>query len=96
MEAKELRGFSVEDLKGRVRTWNDELFRARFKGQNSETKDTSVFRKLRRDVARALTIIGEKEAGTERPVKAASAPVDKPVAEAKTAKAKKTTKGSKA
>lgn len=109
MEAKEFRTLTVEDLNGRVRGWKDELFRARFKGQNAETKDTSVFKKLRKDIARALTVISEKSVGVEVPVKAAkvtakAAPVEKPVVEdkvsdkpaSKTTKAKKTTKGSKA
>jgi len=60
MEAKELRGFNVEELKGRVKTWRDELFRAKFKAQSSEAKDTSVFKKLRKDIARGETILNEK------------------------------------
>jgi len=87
MEAKELRNFNVDELKTRVRQWRDELFRAKFKAESTEARDTSTFKKLRRDIARALTILNEKtrtgavEAKAE--AKVASAPVetaeDKPV-----------------
>ena len=60
MEAQELRAFNVEDLKSRVKQWRDELFRAKFKAQSQEAKDTSVFRKLRKDIARGETILNEK------------------------------------
>ncbi len=67
--------------------WREELFRAKFKMQSSEAKDTSVFRKLKQDIARALTIISEKgrgvviEAKQDQPVKvkAKAAPVEAPV-----------------
>ncbi len=98
MEVQELRSLSVEELKGRIKQWKDDLFRARFKAFSSEVKDTSVFGKLKRDVARASTILTEKNNGivvqapTAKPVakKAAADTVveDKPVE----AKAKKSTK----
>ena len=63
MEAKELRNFSVDELKARVRQWRKELFRSKFKTQSSETKDTSVLRKLRQEIARGMTVLTEKETG---------------------------------
>ena len=60
MEAQELRNLTIEELKTRSRQWSEELFRSRFKAQTSETKDTSVFKKLRKDIARANTVISEK------------------------------------
>lgn len=71
MEAKELRQFSVDELNGRIKQWKDEFFRARFKGQTNETPNTSVFRTLRRSIARAKTILNEKQ----RLGETASAPV---------------------
>ena len=100
MKAKELRDFSASDLTGRINQWKEEVFRSRFKMENAEARDTSVIRKLRRDIARAYTILTEKNAkGTTEaaPKKAASAVIeDKPAKAAKTAKpkAKKTTKAS--
>ena len=60
MEAAELKNFSVEELKSRIRQWRDELFRSKFKSESSEAKDTSIFKKLRRDIARANTVLTEK------------------------------------
>jgi len=60
MEAQELRQLSIEELRGRVRQWREDLFRVRFKAGRSESGDTSVFRKLRADIARTLTVMNEK------------------------------------
>lgn len=103
MKAKELRDFSATDLTGRINQWKEDVFRSRFKMENSEARDTSVIRKLRRDIARAYTILTEKSAPgrTEAAAskKAAAAVVHdkpakvakttKPTAKAKTAKASK-------
>ena len=91
MDAGELRNFTPDELTARVKQWKDELFRSRFKAQTAEARDTSVVRKLRRDIARALTVIGEKNSGVviaTRPVQEkAEAVADKPAK--KTAKKKK-------
>ena len=65
MDVKDLRSFSTEELTGKIKSWKEELFRSRFKTQSNENKDTSVLRKLRRDIARAYTILGQKKTGTE-------------------------------
>jgi large subunit ribosomal protein L29 len=107
MEAQELRQMTLDELKTRVQGWRDELFRAKFKTQSSEARDTSVLRKLRRDIARALTILSQKTAGTaapspavmpvaedKPPVKASAKPASKkaPKAAAKKSKSKTATK----
>jgi large subunit ribosomal protein L29 len=78
MDAKELRQFSPQELAGRVRQWKDELFRSKFKAESTEAKDTSVFKKLRRDIARAKTILNEKlrSQSQELPKPTASANVE--------------------
>lgn len=87
MEAQELRAFNVEELKGRVKQWRDELFRAKFKAQSSEAKDTSIFRKLRKDIARGETILNEKlRALATTDLKEVKAPTDKVAPKAKKAK----------
>lgn len=87
MEAQELRQLSVEELKGRVSQFKEELVRSRFKVQSSEQRDTSLFKKIKRDVARAQTVLSEKRRGVEvvskKPIE------DKPVRKAKTKKASK-------
>ena len=60
MKVQELKNFTVDELNARINQWKEELFRSRFKAQSSEVRDTSVFRKLRRDVARAKTILNQK------------------------------------
>jgi len=73
MEANELRQFSADDLRGRIKEWKEEIFRQYLKKVTSESKDTMVLRRLRRDVARAYTVLNEKVAGIEiavRPVRA--------------------------
>lgn len=80
MEAKELRNLTVDELRSRVRGWREEYFRAQFKGQSQEMKDTSLFRKLRRDIARGMMVLGEKTRTPGAPAPEATAPVsDKPV-----------------
>ncbi|MBI4404884.1 MAG: 50S ribosomal protein L29 [Deltaproteobacteria bacterium] len=64
METKELRQFSLDELRSRIKQWKEELFRVRFKSHSAETKDTSVFRKMRKDIARGQTILREKLQGT--------------------------------
>lgn len=60
MDTKELRSFSEADLTARVRQWKEELFRARFQVPTGEKRDTTTRRKLRRDVARALTVLRQQ------------------------------------
>jgi len=93
MEAKELRTLGVDELRARCRQWGEELFRARFRAQSAETKDTSVFKKLRRDIARAQTVLNEKlKAGETVSTKSVAskaeveAPQDKPATKKATAK----------
>lgn len=71
MDAKELRTFSVSELQGRVKQWREELFQTKFKSQTSEAKDTTAAKKIRKDIARALTVLNQK--GREE----AKAPQDK-------------------
>ena len=77
MKAKELRDFSEADLKSRIAQWQEGVFRSRFKVESSEARDTSIVPKLRRDIARAYTILTEKRSA------AAAAPQDKTAKAAK-------------
>jgi large subunit ribosomal protein L29 len=60
MKARDLRQLSKDELAGKIRQWRDELFRSRFKTQSAETRDTSVLKKLRREIARANTVFTER------------------------------------
>lgn len=92
MEVSELRTLNADELKGKVKGWRDELFRTRFKVQSSEARDTSTVKKLRREIARALTVLTEKERG----VVVASKPVEKREAKSPVEKAEKAPKAEKA
>lgn len=95
MEVKELKTFSVEELNGRIRQWKEDLFRAQFKAQTNETKDTSIMGKLRKDIARAYTVLNSGQAGSAtavaKPVEdkvPSDKPAKKPAAKKKTSKTK--------
>lgn len=60
MKTTEMRSLAVEELEGRVDTWREDIFRARCNMAVGQTQNTNVLRELRRDIARAKTIINEK------------------------------------
>ena len=60
MKTTEMRSLAVEELEGRVVNWHEEIFRARCNMAVGQLQNTNVFRELRRDIARAKTIIKEK------------------------------------
>jgi len=60
MEIKEMRELSVADLSARASEWQQEIFRARCEKVVGQLTDTSKLKKLRRDIARASTLINEK------------------------------------
>lgn len=61
MKVRDIRGLGIEELNGKIRQLKDESFRNRFKAQSSESRDTSMFKKIRRDIARFKTILNEKK-----------------------------------
>ncbi|MDQ7038326.1 MAG: 50S ribosomal protein L29 [Aquificota bacterium] len=66
MKASELRKLSVEELKKKVDEWKMELLKLRFKKQIQGLENPMAIRNLKRDIARALTVIREKELRGER------------------------------
>ena len=79
MEAQDLRQLKKEEIEVKLTQWREELFRNRFKAQTSEAKDTSVFLKLRRDIARGMTILNETKLGITRETKSVPTTEGKPV-----------------
>jgi len=61
MKASELRGRGAEDLRHELESLRHRLFEMRAKWQAEETPDTSQKLKIRRDIARILTVLREKE-----------------------------------
>lgn len=54
------KGLSVEELKVKVEEMRRELFGLRLSSVTSPVKDNSLFKKLRKNIARGLTILGNK------------------------------------
>jgi large subunit ribosomal protein L29 len=61
MKLDEIRGMSDADLRARVTALEEERFRLRFRGATETLEDPLRLRSVRRDVARALTVLRERE-----------------------------------
>ncbi len=61
MKANELRKLKKEELLKKVDELKMELMRLRFKNKIEKLKNPNVIRQTKRDIARILTIIREKE-----------------------------------
>jgi large subunit ribosomal protein L29 len=61
MKAKELRKLSLEDLLKKEEELRRQILTLRFKKQIEGLKDKMAIRKARKDLARVLTIIREKQ-----------------------------------
>jgi large subunit ribosomal protein L29 len=62
VKSAELRELSQEDLQNRLETLRRENYNLRFRGVVEQIEDNSIFHKNRREIARILTIIHEKQA----------------------------------
>lgn len=89
MKPKEIRRRASGDLREEVKRLEKAVFDQRFRGQSEEKSDRGLVRRSRRDVARVLTILRERElaesAGTRS---AAAAPAPAAPAAAKKASSK--------
>lgn len=61
MDIKELREKSLDEVKEEVVRMRKDLFDARFRHGTRQLMDTASLLRGKRDVARALTVLGEKE-----------------------------------
>lgn len=59
--ADELRGMSVEELRGKLADERRSLMHARFEHATAQLEKTSELKAMRRQVARIQTILNEKE-----------------------------------
>ncbi len=66
MKASELRKMKIDELKEKVDELKTELLKQRFKQRISGLENPMVIRNLRRDIARVLTVIREKELRGEK------------------------------
>ena len=60
MKASELRTLSEPELLAKSQELRDALFNARVKRSTGQLENTAKLRQLRRDVARAETVLAEK------------------------------------
>jgi large subunit ribosomal protein L29 len=65
MDAAELRQLSAEDLAAKAKELRAELFGARLKHATGQLEDTARLGALRREVARAETILRQKQGATK-------------------------------
>lgn len=66
MKPKDVRRRASTDLREEIKRLEKAVFDHRFRGQSEEKTDRGLVRRSRRDVARILTVLRERElAGTE-------------------------------
>ncbi len=66
MKAKELREKTSPELEEKLHSLREELFNLRYQGKTGRLEKPSRIRSIKRDIARILTIIKEKE-NAEKP-----------------------------
>jgi large subunit ribosomal protein L29 len=92
MKAKDMREKSPEDLRELEKSLANEAFQSKLKNFTNRLDDTSQISKLRRDVARVKTLLGELARNAKAPAAAKSAPA---AAAAKAPAKKRATKSTK-
>ena len=65
MKSGELRDLSIEELETKSRELRGELFNVRIKKTTGQLENTARLSTLRRDIARAETILREKRGATQ-------------------------------
>ena len=60
MEAKEFRGFTLDDLKKKAKDLTEELFNTRLQNVQGSLENTAKIREIRHDLARVKTVVNEK------------------------------------
>lgn len=66
MTTQEMRERAGDDLRREVAAIEKEVWNLRFRKGSEKAGDPSRIRRLRRDVARMLTVLRERELGVER------------------------------
>ena len=61
MKAKEFRSKSITELESEVKELKSELFKLRFQHATNQLENPLKLKEVKRDIARAKTIIKEKE-----------------------------------
>jgi len=61
MKAEEIRELPDNEVEDRIAQAREELFRLRFRSATQQIEDPSLIRKLRRDIARMMTILRQRQ-----------------------------------
>lgn len=61
MKIKDIRGMSSDDLKNKEKSLKKELFDLKFQRKIGRVEKPARFRVIRRDIAKILTILNERE-----------------------------------
>jgi large subunit ribosomal protein L29 len=67
MKAKEIREKTAEELRHLLATWREELFNLNVKAMTGQMEQYSRVKEIKRNIARALTILGGQR--TTNPVR---------------------------
>jgi large subunit ribosomal protein L29 len=62
MKAKEIKELSVDEIVKKIGSWEEELFNLRFQAKLGQLANPLQLRMVRRDIARAKTIVQQKGA----------------------------------
>lgn len=61
MKASEIRNFGIEELRAKEKELREEHFKLRFQQGTRQLENTAGLSRVRRDIARVLTVVAEKE-----------------------------------
>ena len=74
MEIKEMRELPLAELRSEAGKLEATIWKMRFQAKGEPLENSGGYREMKRDRARLLTILREKELGTEETAPAAAAP----------------------
>ena len=69
LQAKDLRGNDVDELRRTVRKLEEDLFKHRMKKNTNQLENTALIRNARRDIARVNTVLTERLKAEKAPAK---------------------------
>jgi large subunit ribosomal protein L29 len=75
-QLREIRESAVDELKGRLKRLEEELFGHRMKRYTNQLANTAAIRRTRREIARINTILALRAAGREEKAAATEKPVE--------------------
>ncbi|MFC7442654.1 50S ribosomal protein L29 [Laceyella putida] len=66
MKAKELVELTTAEIEQKLAQYKEELFNLRFQSATGQLENPARLRQVRKDIARAKTVLRERELGIER------------------------------